>query len=285
MNCYLELNYPKESGIYKIQNKINNKCYIGQSQNIEHRIKTHLCLLNNNNHYNIHLQKAWNKYGFASFDISVLKLCDVSELDKYEIEYIEKYDSFINGYNRTKGGDGVRGMIVSEESRNKMKEAHADFSGSKHPRAKSIVLLNTKEIFLCIKDAAEKYHVSRADISGCAKGKTHYAGRHNNEKLVWVYKCDYDLMPKHDIDELIFMANNHNKKSHSPHAKPVICISTGEIFGCISDAASCYGISNSVIGAACNGVQKYAGKNPNTGEKLIWSFYEEQSSNYANGEN
>ena len=33
-------------GIYKITNKINNKCYIGQSVNLESRIRSHKSMLN-----------------------------------------------------------------------------------------------------------------------------------------------------------------------------------------------------------------------------------------------
>ena len=41
------------SGIYCIKNKINNKMYIGQSTQIERRLREHKSLLRNN-HYNIY---------------------------------------------------------------------------------------------------------------------------------------------------------------------------------------------------------------------------------------
>ena len=49
-------------GIYKIENKVNGKVYIGQSVNIKKRWKQHKYELNSNNHVNKHLQASWNKY-------------------------------------------------------------------------------------------------------------------------------------------------------------------------------------------------------------------------------
>lgn len=45
-------------GIYKITNLINNKIYIGQSKDVEHRIKDHISGLNHNKGHNPHLQSA-----------------------------------------------------------------------------------------------------------------------------------------------------------------------------------------------------------------------------------
>ena len=49
----------KNTGVYKITNLVNNKFYIGSSTSIKDgfkdRIKTHIRLLNNCEHYNKHL--------------------------------------------------------------------------------------------------------------------------------------------------------------------------------------------------------------------------------------
>ena len=44
-------------GIYKIENKVNGKVYIGQSIDIEKRWKEHISCLNNRTHHNDYLQK------------------------------------------------------------------------------------------------------------------------------------------------------------------------------------------------------------------------------------
>lgn len=47
-----------------------------------------------------------NKYGVENFIVEQLYECDNEELSSYEIQYIEKYNTYSNGYNATKGGDG-----------------------------------------------------------------------------------------------------------------------------------------------------------------------------------
>lgn len=53
------------------------------------------------------IYNAMNKYGKENFTCEILEdNVLIDDLNKKEIYYIEKYNSFINGYNSTKGGDG-----------------------------------------------------------------------------------------------------------------------------------------------------------------------------------
>ena len=65
----------KISGIYTITNILNNKIYVGYSNNIEKRYKIHLKLLKENKHHSIKLQYAWNKYEEKNFKFEVLEEC------------------------------------------------------------------------------------------------------------------------------------------------------------------------------------------------------------------
>lgn len=88
--------------IYKITNIINNKCYIGKTiLDINIRFKRHL-----KNKSKTKLHNAIRKYGSENFNIICLEECLEIELSDKEVMYIEKYDTFKNGYNMTKGGDG-----------------------------------------------------------------------------------------------------------------------------------------------------------------------------------
>lgn len=58
-------------GIYQISNKINNKKYIGSSKSIEERWSLHKRKLNNNTHFNSHLQRSYNKNGKGAFGFKV----------------------------------------------------------------------------------------------------------------------------------------------------------------------------------------------------------------------
>ena len=107
-------------GIYKITNKVNGKCYIGQSQDIATRFREHKYLLRRNKYGNRKIQNAWNKYGEGNFTFEVIEECTVDELDEKEMKYIKEYDSHYNGYNNTDGGGGIRGWKHSEEFKEKM---------------------------------------------------------------------------------------------------------------------------------------------------------------------
>lgn len=101
-------------GIYRIINNINQKSYIGKSEDIEKRIKHHkmrYCM--NGKDFNKHLYKAMRKYGIENFTFSIVEVLDenqdINEKEKYWIQYYDTYGK--NGYNETCGGDG--GVTVS----------------------------------------------------------------------------------------------------------------------------------------------------------------------------
>ena len=94
--------------IYKVNKLINGKIYIGQTRQSvqvrweQHRFSPYVC----------HFHQAIKKYGHKNFKIEELCCLDLEErelakrLNELEIEYIEKFDSYNNGYNSTKGGEG-----------------------------------------------------------------------------------------------------------------------------------------------------------------------------------
>ena len=57
-------------------------------------------------------------------------------------------------------------------------------------------------------------------------------------------------------------------------SKKVKCITTGEIFNCMSDAERKYNIYKGEVSKCCRGKRNYAGKHPVTGEKLVWEYVE-----------
>lgn len=107
-------------GIYGIKNCVNEKMYVGQAINIYKRWEDHICDLDDGKHYNVHLQRSWNLYGRQNFQFLILEKCLAEELNEKEIFYVEKFDSYRNGYNQTLGGDGSLGYRHSEDVIEKM---------------------------------------------------------------------------------------------------------------------------------------------------------------------
>lgn len=92
--------------IYVIQNKINNKKYIGQSQqkDINSRWNSH----KNLKHKTVGqiLLNAYIKYGIDNFTYKIICICFDEDANKYEKEYIKMYNTiYPNGYNLLEGGD------------------------------------------------------------------------------------------------------------------------------------------------------------------------------------
>jgi group I intron endonuclease len=86
--------------IYKIENRINNKIYIGQSTKP---------IKESDDYFGsgILIQKAIKKYGITNFNKTILCKCKtITELNEKEIYYISKYKSNEDGYNISKGGNG-----------------------------------------------------------------------------------------------------------------------------------------------------------------------------------
>lgn len=96
-------------GIYKIQNKLTGKIYIGQSVNIERRWQNHIyfAYLNSdkNKSYNYPLYKDIRDFGKNNFEFSIIEECDPKLLNEREIYWISFFNSYKDGYNQTSGGD------------------------------------------------------------------------------------------------------------------------------------------------------------------------------------
>lgn len=126
----------KTCGLYKITNTLNNKCYIGQSVNINKRLNSHKSYLKDNKHPNKYLQSVYNLDNkcliFEPFFV-----CQKEDLSMYEKYYIKKFKAFWKdgGYNLTKGGEFCgrekgcipwnRGLIGTQVAWNKGKP-HTD---------------------------------------------------------------------------------------------------------------------------------------------------------------
>lgn len=148
-------------GIYKVENKINKKVYIGQSVNIKNRWESHKNNHNNANlkDFNTKFYKALRKYGIDNFSFEIVEECSKEKLDEREIYWIRYFDSFKNGYNSTIGG----------QIGNTIEENHpmTDLTNLQILELKK----ELKESKISEYELAKKYSISQSEISNINRGK------------------------------------------------------------------------------------------------------------------
>lgn len=127
--------------IYKITNKVNNKCYIGQTRNTFTRRYGGIKWWNTTS--NQCLYYAVQKHGLENFTVEFLheNVESLDKLNELEAMYIKQFNSLApNGYNFTEGGDS-KNTKHSNDDRDRNALA---VSGGKIRRLKNI---KTGEIF------------------------------------------------------------------------------------------------------------------------------------------
>lgn len=84
---------------------MNGKMYIGQTNDFKKRKKDHFAN-GKNNKINTSLYNAMRKYGVDNFEMEIIE-DDIKkeDINKKEIYYIKKYNTYYEGYNMTFGGD------------------------------------------------------------------------------------------------------------------------------------------------------------------------------------
>lgn len=140
--------------IYLIENKINNKKYVGQTiqYDINKRWNKHRQV--NKRFIGTCLFNAYKKYGIENFNFKIICICFDSDIDKFEEEYINRYDTlYPNGYNMIEGGKSRKftpilkkiisdklkgenhpmfGKHLKEETKQKLREKNSGINGANY---------------------------------------------------------------------------------------------------------------------------------------------------------
>lgn len=141
-------------GIYKIENLINHKVYIGQSIHIERRWSEHKQKSSKSV-----ISQAIKKYGVENFSFEVLEECRTQDLGKRESYYIQKYDCMIpKGYNIDEPLEDGYHITYQNLDKNTVLEIINEIQ-------------NTDLIF---SEIAEKYNVSIRTITRINQGYTYH---------------------------------------------------------------------------------------------------------------
>ena len=186
------------TGIYKITNKINNKVYIGQSVNVEERLREHQLRAfrspETNKEYNKALYQAIRKYGVENFTYELILKCSKEELDRYEHQYIILYQSNKSdkGYNETSGYD----------------QATHDFQGENHPNHK----LSEEDVYYI----REQYnnHRDKNDVFEEFQDRINFTGFHKIWNNATWKNIHQDVYTEENKQYYLFQRNSHKGSSN-----------------------------------------------------------------------
>ena len=141
------------TGIYKIENKINGKIYIGQSINIERRWSEH-CRKSKKSL----ISKAISEFGRQNFSFQILEECKKEELNEKESFYIFKLNSVVPyGYNVREENNSIYGSIYNSYDKEVL----------------SSIIFDLKNTSLTFTQIAENYDLNTSTISRINKGEIH----------------------------------------------------------------------------------------------------------------
>lgn len=130
----------KKSGIYVIKNKINDLCYVGQSVDIQVRWYAHKQSAKNpkdlSHHVKIH--QAMFNLGIDNFYYEILEECKYHELNEKEIFWIEKLNTYHQGYNMTLGGENRVGEANGRALLTEMEVVEIRSAYNNHIRFKEV---------------------------------------------------------------------------------------------------------------------------------------------------
>ena len=157
-------------GIYKIENLIDKKIYIGSSVNLRNREYKHFWMLNKNKHDNQHLQNSFNKFGENSFKFEILEECDEQSLIERENHYINQNKSNNQefGYNMALVNE-FRRNTYNDEVKRKISNYNLIKNGNFNTFLLTNIETNEEYIFTSLIDGAN-YLIN----NGFTKGKPSY---------------------------------------------------------------------------------------------------------------
>lgn len=252
--------------IYLWTNLVNNKVYIGQTQNFYQRMQQYYSKREKR-----YINLALSKYGFDNFDIDILeKDISIADLDKYEQYWMDYYESYDleKGYNICKEAGTTRGYHHTDEDKHKMSEI-VKKRLREHPE---YIKRGSDNPMFGKKASAETRAKISAGLKGNqnAKGKTWkmpegFGERQRQFMIGKQYCLGRKLSPETrakiaESNRRRILSDESKKKMSESHkgktTKKVRCVELDIIFDSIGEAAEFVNVDSSGIGACLRGSQK-----------------------------
>ena len=228
--------------IYKITNTVTGDFYIGQTRDLDRRIRCH------KNNPPSNMKEDVKEYGRNAFKFEILEECFVKDLARLEEHFIKTLNPPYNiRHSRQdmtevcgKISQSKKGIKFSLEHRKniqkRMREQAVDLFG------KAVICLETQEIFHSIVEAANKKNTAFKGISNVLHGRAITSGGFH-----WKY-ADENLND-----------NVRDENDRHDNRQAVICVETGEIFSSMTDVAKHFGIFATGIRDVLTGIKVTTG--------------------------
>lgn len=204
---------------------------------------------------NRHFWNAICQYGWDDFTHEILETeLSVDEANEREKYYIQKYDSYNNGYNSTLGGEGRLGNKQSLETRKKMSRTRTGMKHSKehneHIRdaqicKRPVICLETGKIYSNPRECAADINTGFREVLAICKGK------HLTLKGYHFQYADEKIQTIEEIES--------KRKKHG-HMRAIKCVETGEIYESAAECARKNGLTHSPIQKSCKRYVPAGGK-------------------------
>lgn len=161
-------------GIYKITNLINGRVYIGQTESLNDRKRTHFYLLEQNNHHNKILQNSYNKHGKDNFIFEFIEETD--SLNERELFWINEYGGIQSNKNYNLK-DPLTGQFCDyvkiKISKNMLGENNPNFGNKWTDDQKQKLSKERKGITLEERIGKEKSDLVKLKMSKSQRGRKH----------------------------------------------------------------------------------------------------------------
>lgn len=222
--------------IYLIINIINNKFYIGSSNNFNRRKKEHLNQLECNTHFNKYLQSSYNKYGKSNFIFVKL----FNNINKLEVEQVILNYADINN---NKNCYNLSDLASCPNNNKKVYRISKD--------------LNSFKKYKSIKQASKDNNIESSNISSCCLRKRTTAGG-----FYWSFDEPKNFKPK--VNNYVGAKSKEHKKIASTNmlkaqkvasknrSKKVTDLNTNKIYNSISEASKDLKVCSSTISNTVN---------------------------------
>jgi group I intron endonuclease len=192
--------------IYKATNKTNKMIYIGMTtKSLEERKLSHYNTSKNSSYSHLEMAIAIKTFGIDGFKWEIIDFGNSKrELCQKEIYWIEYYDSFSEfGYNRTTGGAGAKGTILTDEARKKISDHSKTRIGSKNAGTKLheddvIKIVGMIKEGKAYKEIGKAFDVSTNVVWSIASGKTwrHVVSDEDLEEIIEMLKDTGRVSPR-----------------------------------------------------------------------------------------